>query len=157
MGNLGWGRAPRARRSADIFRFQPFAAITKPASVGININIVTAVSTGGGIHEGVMIGGGFRQCVLEMKSDSAAISSPVFNHLRFATLDLPVCPMEKVLEFRGSHFLPHAPVFIKRLNSFGKTRRKLYLTAEGSPRFPSVFRTVDRQSEYFDRNCRSTP
>ncbi len=58
----GWrgnprGFEPPARRSVGIFRFQPLAAITKPASVRININIVTAISAGGGKHERVMIGG----------------------------------------------------------------------------------------------------
>jgi len=42
--------------SSDIFRFHPLAAITKPPSVSINMNIGGAVSTGGGIHKGVMIG-----------------------------------------------------------------------------------------------------
>ena len=50
-------RVPPARRSVGIFRCQPSAAITEPASVRININIGAAVSAGSGKHEGVMIGG----------------------------------------------------------------------------------------------------
>ena len=59
-----WGKpgakgfvSPPARRSVGIFRCQPSASITEPASVRININIGPAVSAGSGKHEGVMIGG----------------------------------------------------------------------------------------------------
>ncbi len=59
-----------------------------------------------------------------MKSDSAAISSPVFNDLRFATLNLLICPIEKVLKFRGSHFLPRAPAISNAQEFFRQSKAK---------------------------------
>ena len=76
------------------------------------MNILAAVSTGDVSDYIMMIRGGCRLRVIEMKSDPLAISSPVFRFPRYATANHTICQKEKILEFRVSHFSSYAPAII---------------------------------------------
>jgi len=121
VGFLGGIRVPPARRSAGVFRLQPLASITIPTSV--RMNIAASVSTGN-ICDGIVIGGGCRLGVMEMKFDPFAVSSPVFRFPRCATHDHTVCQQDMVLQFRESHLSSHAPGIITFFKFFRQHRMK---------------------------------
>jgi hypothetical protein len=107
------------------------------------MNIAAAVSAGG-FGDRIVIGGGFRLGVMEMKFEPALISSPVFRFPRYAARNHTICQKEKLLEFSVGHFFPHATAMIQPLQRLSAKPDEIFIRRPLNARFFYGFFSVLR-------------